>query len=97
MSVDLIVDSTQQTKFYIESRLTNRVPYWDSVFKPTYITKSTHYESNTIVVEEESEFFNSFYNLDEGVPVKDLEIELGTSKMPRFVPVTSTIFLFVEL
>jgi len=49
------------------------------------------------VVEEESEFFNSFYNLDEGVPVKDLEIELGTSKMPRFVPVTSTIFLFVEL
>jgi len=49
------------------------------------------------VVEEESEFFNSFYNLDEGVPVKDLEIELGTSKMPRFVPVTGTIFLFVEL
>jgi len=41
--------------------------------------------SNTIVVEEESvEFLDSVYNLDQGVLVKDLEIELGTSKLPRF-------------
>lgn len=41
--------------------------------------------SNTVVVEEESvEFLDSVYNLDQGVPVKDLEIELGTSKLPRF-------------
>ncbi len=41
--------------------------------------------SNTTVVEEESvEFLDSVYNLDQGVPVKDLEIELGTSKLPRF-------------
>jgi len=39
--------------------------------------------SNTTVVEEESvEFLDSVYNLDQGVPVKDLEIELGTSKLP---------------
>ncbi len=41
--------------------------------------------SNRISVEPETiQFSDSEYNLEKGYPVKDLEIELGTSKLPRF-------------
>jgi hypothetical protein len=29
------------------SQISNQVPHWESVFKPTYTAKSIHYESNT--------------------------------------------------
>ncbi len=44
-------------------------------------------KSTSTDIDESVEFLNSFYYLDEGVSVKDLEIELGSSKLPRFVPV----------